>query len=67
MLDRVRLVARGPKARGALQAAGLRADWVAESETSAEIADFLLTEGVERPADRRTAPRRRRRRRSTPG
>ena len=42
----VRLVARGPKARGALQAAGLRADWVAESETSAEIADFLLTEGV---------------------
>lgn len=46
VLDGVRLVARGPKARGALQAAGLRADWVAESETSAEIADFLLTEGV---------------------
>jgi uroporphyrinogen-III synthase len=47
VLDGVRLVARGPKARGALQAAGLRADWVAESETSAEIADFLLAEGVE--------------------
>jgi len=46
VLDRARLVARGPKARGALQAAGLRADWVAESETSAEIGDFLLTEGV---------------------
>ncbi len=46
-LDDVRLVARGPKARGALQAAGLRADWVAESETSAEIADFLVTEGVQ--------------------
>lgn len=46
-LGGVRLVARGPKARGALQAAGLRADWVAESETSAEIADFLLAEGVE--------------------
>ena len=46
VLADVRLVARGPKARGALQAAGLRADWVAESETSAEIADFLLTEGV---------------------
>lgn len=45
-LGDVRLVARGPKARGALQAAGLRADWVAESETSAEIAEFLLTEGV---------------------
>lgn len=43
----IRLVARGPKARGALQAAGLRADWVAESETSAEIADFLLAEGVD--------------------
>ena len=47
VLSGVRLVARGPKARGALQAAGLRADWVAESETSAEIADFLLTEGVQ--------------------
>ena len=46
-LHAVRLVARGPKARGALQAAGLTPDWVAESETSAEIADFLVTEGVE--------------------
>jgi uroporphyrinogen-III synthase len=41
-----RIVARGPKARGAIQAAGLQADWVAESETSAEIADLLLGEGV---------------------
>lgn len=47
VLADVRLVARGPKARGALQAAGLRADWVAESETSAEIAEFLVTEGVQ--------------------
>jgi uroporphyrinogen-III synthase len=46
VLDEVRLVARGPKARGALQAAGLTADWVAESETSAEITDFLLSEGL---------------------
>lgn len=46
-LQSVRLVARGPKARGALQAAGLMPDWVAESETSEEIADFLITEGVE--------------------
>jgi uroporphyrinogen-III synthase len=45
-LQSVRLIARGPKARGALQAAGLVPDWVAESETSAEIADFLATEGV---------------------
>lgn len=41
-----RIVARGPKARGAIQAAGLTADWVAESETSGEIADVLLSEGV---------------------
>lgn len=47
-LDGVRLMARGPKAKGALQAAGLSADWVAQSETSAEIADFLLAEGVDR-------------------
>lgn len=45
-LANTRLIARGPKARGALQAAGLIPDWVAESETSAEIADFLCTEGV---------------------
>ncbi|KHL15882.1 uroporphyrinogen-III synthase [Mumia flava] len=46
-LESTRLVARGPKARGALQAAGLTPDWVAESETSAEIAEFLVTEGVD--------------------
>lgn len=45
-LSGARLVARGPKARGALQAAGLLADWVAESETSAEVAELLLGEGV---------------------
>jgi uroporphyrinogen-III synthase len=46
MLKDTRIVARGPKARGAIQAAGLTADWVAESETSAEIAEVLLDEGV---------------------
>lgn len=46
MLRDTRIVARGPKARGAIQAAGLTADWVAESETSAEIAEVLLDEGV---------------------
>lgn len=45
-LERTRVVARGPKARGALQAVGLSADWVAESETSAEIVEFLLAEGI---------------------
>ena len=47
MLAGARIVARGPKARGAIQAAGLTADWVAESETSAEIAEVLLGEGVD--------------------
>lgn len=46
VLGTARLVARGPKARGAIQAAGLTADWVAESETNAEIARVLLDEGV---------------------
>lgn len=46
VLSRSRLVARGPKARGALLALGLHPDWVAESETAAEIRDELLREGV---------------------
>ena len=46
VLSRARIIARGPKAHGAIQAAGLQADWVAESETSAEILDLLLAEGV---------------------
>lgn len=51
-LGRAQIVARGPKARGAIQQAGLTADWVAESETSAELGEFLLAEGV---AGRRVA------------
>lgn len=46
VLAAARIIARGPKARGAIQAAGLTADWVAESETSAEILELLLDEGV---------------------
>lgn len=46
VLGGARIIARGPKARGAIQAAGLTADWVAESETSAEILELLLDEGV---------------------
>jgi len=45
-LGQAQIVARGPKARGAIQQAGLIADWVAESETSAELGAFLLAEGV---------------------
>lgn len=46
VLRRARIVARGPKARGAAQAAGLDVDLVAESETAAEIAHVMLAEGV---------------------
>ena len=46
VLGQACVVARGPKARGALQAAGLHADWVAESETTAEIEQWLLAQGV---------------------
>ena len=46
VLATARLIARGPKARGAIEAAGLTADWVATSETAAEIRQFLLAEGV---------------------
>jgi len=41
-----RFVARGPKARGAIQQAGFTADWVAETETAAELGEFLVAEGV---------------------
>jgi uroporphyrinogen-III synthase len=51
-LSSSQIVARGPKARGAIQQAGLLADWVAESETSSELGEFLLAEGV---AGRRVA------------
>ena len=46
MLAGARIYARGPKARGAIQAAGLTAHWVADSEMSAEIKETLLGEGV---------------------
>lgn len=39
-------VARGPKARGAIQQAGFMADWVAESETAAELGEYLVAQGV---------------------
>ncbi|GAA3531306.1 uroporphyrinogen-III synthase [Aeromicrobium flavum] len=47
VLSQARIVARGPKARGAIQAAGLVADWIAESETSREMAEYLVAEGVD--------------------
>ena len=41
-----RIIARGPKALGAIQAARLTPEWVAPSETTAEITERLLREGV---------------------
>jgi uroporphyrinogen-III synthase len=46
VLAGARLLARGPKARGAIRAAGLVEEWAAESEKTAEIVDWLLDEGV---------------------
>lgn len=44
--DGALFVARGPKAHGAIQQAGFHADWVAESETAAEVGEYLLASGV---------------------
>ncbi|MDH6677654.1 uroporphyrinogen-III synthase [Rhodococcus sp. LBL1] len=41
-----RILARGPKAKGAVRAADLREAWSPESESSAEVLDHLLAEGV---------------------
>ena len=40
------LLARGPKARGAIRAAGLVDDWAPESESSAEVLDHLLAQDL---------------------
>ncbi|WP_194763933.1 uroporphyrinogen-III synthase [Microbacterium sp. UFMG61] len=45
-LGSAHFVARGPKAHGAIQQAGFTADWVAQSETSAEVGEYLLASGV---------------------
>lgn len=42
-----RLLARGPKAKGAIRAAGLKEEWSPPSESSAEVLDYLLESGVE--------------------
>ncbi|AUG77509.1 uroporphyrinogen-III synthase [Kitasatospora sp. MMS16-BH015] len=45
-LGRAVVLARGPKAKGAIRAAGLREEWSPESESSAEVLDHLLARGV---------------------
>ncbi|MFF0226121.1 uroporphyrinogen-III synthase [Streptomyces sp. NPDC004629] len=48
----VELLARGPKVKGAIRAAGLTEEWSPASESMAEVLDRLLEEGV---AGRRVA------------
>ncbi|GAA4769923.1 MULTISPECIES: uroporphyrinogen-III synthase [Streptomyces] len=45
-LGGVRLLARGPKVKGAIRAAGLVEQWSPASESMAEVLDRLLDEGV---------------------
>ena len=42
-----RLLARGPKAKGAIRAAGLTEQWSPPSESSAEVLNHLLDQGVQ--------------------
>ena len=46
-LGRGELLARGPKARGQIRASGLTEVWSPPSESSAEVLDHLLEQGVE--------------------
>ena len=39
------MLARGPKARGAIRAAGLRETWSPESESSSEVLEYLIAAG----------------------
>jgi uroporphyrinogen-III synthase len=45
-LCRARLLARGPKPRGAIRAAGLGEEWSAQTECCDEVLERLLAEGV---------------------
>jgi uroporphyrinogen-III synthase len=40
------VLARGPKARGAIRAAGLREKWSPESESSGEVLEYLLAQDL---------------------
>ncbi|MFD8593900.1 uroporphyrinogen-III synthase [Kitasatospora sp. NPDC059646] len=46
-LGRASVLARGPKAKGAIRAAGLRESFSAATESSAEVLSQLLADGVE--------------------
>lgn len=46
-LSSARIISRGPKATGALRAAGLREEWSPESESSHEVLEYLLESGLQ--------------------
>ncbi|MBV8861736.1 MAG: uroporphyrinogen-III synthase, partial [Mycobacterium sp.] len=45
-LSRARIVVRGPKATGAIRAAGLREEWFPESGSSREVLQYLYQFGI---------------------
>ncbi|CCQ17709.1 Uroporphyrinogen-III synthase [Rhodococcus sp. AW25M09] len=45
-LEHSRIIARGPKARGAIRGAGLRDEWSPVTEASQEVSDHLAAEGI---------------------
>jgi uroporphyrinogen-III synthase len=45
-LEKARIVSRGPKATGALRAAGLPEEWSPESESSREVVQYLREGGI---------------------
>ncbi|PRY46870.1 uroporphyrinogen-III synthase [Umezawaea tangerina] len=46
-LGRTKVLSRGPKAKGAVRAAGLTEAWSPDSESNAELLEYLLRSGVE--------------------
>src|SRR5260370_3410417 len=46
-LGKARIVSRGPKATGALRAAGLPEEWSPESESSRELLHYLVEGGID--------------------
>lgn len=47
LIGSARLLARGPKAKAAAHRAGLKVEWVAASETSGELTDKLIADGID--------------------
>jgi len=45
-LNKAKMLTRGPKAKGAVRAAGLVEEWSPASEASAELLEYLLEKGV---------------------